>query len=69
MRSEFSNIKAVVYSTSLLLGSHSFLKGYNFLGKKVLQASDTLIDVILIDATEQPIERALHCRTVPGKKR
>lgn len=26
-------------------------------GKKVLQASDTLIEVVLIDATEQPIER------------
>ncbi len=26
-------------------------------GKKVLQPSDTLIEVVLIDATEQPIER------------
>lgn len=26
-------------------------------GKKALQASDTLIEVVLIDATEQPIER------------
>jgi len=26
-------------------------------GKKVLQSSDTLIEVILIDASEQPIER------------
>ncbi len=26
-------------------------------GKKMLQASDTLIEVVLIDATEQPIER------------
>jgi len=26
-------------------------------GKKALQASDTLIEVILVDATEQPIER------------
>ena len=26
-------------------------------GKKVLQQSDTLIEVVLIDATEQPIER------------
>jgi hypothetical protein len=26
-------------------------------GKKTLQASDTLIEVVLIDATEQPIER------------
>ncbi len=26
-------------------------------GKKVLQASDTLIEVVLIDVTEQPIER------------
>ena len=26
-------------------------------GRKALQASDTLIEVVLIDATEQPIER------------
>ena len=26
-------------------------------GKKVLQSSDTLIEVVLVDATEQPIER------------
>ncbi len=26
-------------------------------GRKVLQPSDTLIEVVLIDATEQPIER------------
>lgn len=26
-------------------------------GKKVLQSSDTLIEVVLMDATEQPIER------------
>ena len=26
-------------------------------GKKVLQASDTVIEIVLVDATEQPIER------------
>jgi hypothetical protein len=26
-------------------------------GKKVLQTSDTLIEIVLVDATEQPIER------------
>ena len=30
---------------------------FNLPGKKALQQSDTLIEVILIDATEQPIER------------
>jgi hypothetical protein len=26
-------------------------------GKKVLQSSDTVIEIVLVDATEQPIER------------
>jgi hypothetical protein len=30
---------------------------FNLPGKKVLQASDTLIEVVLIDATEQQFER------------
>ena len=30
---------------------------FHLLGKKVLQPSDTLIEVVLVDVTEQPIER------------
>jgi hypothetical protein len=36
-----------------LLGSGQF----RLPGKKALQASDRVIEVVLIDATEQPIER------------
>jgi len=32
-------------------------------GKKALQASDTLIEVVLIDVTEQPIERPEKAKT------
>lgn len=32
-------------------------KAFRLPGKKVLQASDTLIEVVLVDVTEQPIER------------
>ena len=32
-------------------------KQFHLPGKKVLQASDLAIEVVLIDATEQPIER------------
>ncbi len=40
-------------------------------GKKVLQASDTTIEVVLIDATEQPIERPKKssASTTAGKRR
>ncbi len=39
-------------------------------GKKVLQASDTTIEVVLIDATEQPIERPKKssASTTAGKR-
>jgi hypothetical protein len=39
-------------------------------GKKALQASDTLIEVVLIDATEQPIERPKKSRnsTIVAKR-
>ena len=38
-------------------------------GKKTLQASDTVFEVILVDVSEQPIERPhLPWRAVPGKK-
>jgi len=38
-------------------------------GKKALQPSDTVFEVVLVDASEQPIERPhLSWRTVPGKK-
>jgi hypothetical protein len=32
-------------------------KQFHLPGKKVLQPSDTVIEVVLVDATEQPIER------------
>jgi hypothetical protein len=32
-------------------------KQFHLPGKKALQASDTLIEIVLVDATEQPIER------------
>jgi len=32
-------------------------KQFHLPGKKVLQPSDTLIEIVLVDATEQPIER------------
>ena len=40
-------------------------------GKKALQPSDTLIEVILIDATEQPIERPKKSNdsTIAAKRR
>lgn len=39
-------------------------------GKKALHASDTLIEVVLIDATEQPIERPKksNARTTAAKR-
>ena len=38
-------------------------------GKNVLQASQTLFEVVLVDVSEQPIERPhLPWRAVPGKK-
>jgi len=44
-------------------------KQFHLPGKKVLQPSDTLIEVVLVDVTEQPIERPhLPWRAVPGKK-
>jgi hypothetical protein len=42
---------------------------FRLLGKKVLQASDTVFEVMLADVSEQPIERPhLLWRAVPGKK-
>ena len=40
-------------------------------GKKALQPSDTLIEVVLIDATEQPIERPKKSNdsTIAAKRR
>ncbi len=32
-------------------------KQFHLPGKKALQASDTVIEIVLVDATEQPIER------------
>ena len=32
-------------------------KQFQLPGKKVLQPSDTAIEIVLVDATEQPIER------------
>jgi hypothetical protein len=32
-------------------------------GKKVLQPSDTLIEIVLVDASEQPIERPKKSKT------
>ena len=32
-------------------------KQFHLPGKKVLQPSDTMIEIVLVDATEQPIER------------
>ena len=32
-------------------------KQFHLPGKKALQSSDTLIEIVLVDATEQPIER------------
>jgi len=32
-------------------------KQFHLPGKKTLQSSDTLIEIVLVDATEQPIER------------
>ena len=32
-------------------------KQFHLPGKKVLQSSDTVIEIVLLDATEQPIER------------
>jgi hypothetical protein len=38
-------------------------------GKKALQASDTVFEVLLVDVSEQPIERPhLPWRAAPGKK-
>jgi Helix-turn-helix of DDE superfamily endonuclease len=38
-------------------------------GKKALHASDTVFEVVLVDVSEQPIERPhLPWRAVPGKK-
>jgi hypothetical protein len=37
-------------------------------GKKALQASDTIFEIVLVDVSEQPIERPhLPWRAVPGK--
>jgi hypothetical protein len=33
------------------------LKQFHLPGKKALQPSDTVIEIVLVDATEQPIER------------
>ena len=44
-------------------------KQFHLLGKKALQPSDAVIEIVLIDATEQPVERPhLPWRAVPGKK-
>ena len=32
-------------------------KQFHLLGKKVLQPSDTVIEIVLVDATDQPVER------------
>ncbi len=38
-------------------------------GKKALQPSDAIFEIVLVDATEQPVERPhLPWRAVPGKK-
>lgn len=38
-------------------------------GKKALQSSDTLIEVILVDVSEQPIERPKKAKSVLQTKR
>jgi hypothetical protein len=39
-------------------------------GKKVLQPSDTFIEIVLVDSTEQPIEHPkIQCRHYSGKKK
>jgi len=44
-------------------------KKFRLPGKKALQASDTVFEVVLVDVSEQPIERPhLPWRAVPGKK-
>jgi hypothetical protein len=44
-------------------------KQFHLPGKKALQPSDTIFEIVLVDATEQPIERPhLPWRAVPGKK-
>ncbi len=51
--SEASVCRTIQKMENVLLRSGQF----RLPGKKVLRASDTLIKVVLIDATEQPIER------------
>jgi hypothetical protein len=44
-------------------------KKFRLAGKKALQASDTVFEVVLVDVSEQPVERPhLPWRAVPGKK-
>jgi hypothetical protein len=44
-------------------------KQFHLPGKKALQPRETVIEIVLADATEQPIERPhLPWRAVPGKK-
>lgn len=44
-------------------------KKFRLPGKKALQPSNTVFEVILVDASEQPVERPhLPWRAVPGKK-
>ena len=44
-------------------------KQFHLPGKKVLQPSDTVIEIVLVDATEQPVERPhLPWRAVLGEK-
>jgi hypothetical protein len=51
--SESSVCRTIQKVENVLIKSEQF----HLPGKKVLQASDTVIDVVLMDATEQPIER------------
>jgi hypothetical protein len=44
-------------------------KKFRLPGKKVLQPSNTVFEVVLVDVSEQPVERPhLPWRAVPGKK-
>jgi hypothetical protein len=44
-------------------------KQFHLPGKKALRPSDTILEIVLVDATEQPIERPhLPWRAVPGEK-
>lgn len=51
--SESSVCRTIQKVENVLIKSEQF----HLPGKKVLQASDTIIQVVLMDATEQPIER------------